>query len=277
MTMDQQRFDNLARALSRRTTLKAALGVLLGAGAMTAALDDAGATKPRRGRPFGSTCTADRQCASPFTCKRDRRFPRTERNRCGCPFGETWCADLRQCVVIGSDDHCNGCGDICFDDTTCCAGDEANSCTDTSTDALHCGSCGRPCPEGSDCVDSECVAPLPCSDRQAYEDAGCPYRCFALVNGQQDFACGDTNLSQQVPCQSNADCDAIRATDDGPGGLHEGHITSGVIVVECVVVASDQGNDPYLTGDSLQQGLCWAYLPASNPGCEPSSCEGAED
>jgi hypothetical protein len=221
--MDGKRFDDLSRRLSRATTrrgtLKAAVAALV-VGGMATNHDGAAASKPRRGRPFGATCTADQQCASPLVCQRDRRFSRTQRNRCGCAFGTVWCARAGACVTLGTNAHCSGCGDACAGDFDCCGG----ACVDLSGSSDHCGACDEPCdPERSDaCGGGSCLcgSEPACGTGAACVDGACIVSgceveagasiCIVDIEGSVLQGCGYEPLTdndfESIACDSTADC-----------------------------------------------------------------------
>jgi hypothetical protein len=157
--MDGKRFDDISRLLSRTTgrrgVVKGIFGAILGGGAVVAGLEEASATKPLRGRPYRSTCTADRQCRTPLVCRREKWLPRLDRNRCGCPEGLVWCGG--ECVEIGTEEHCLACGDTCASNEVCCA--DGNGCTDLGTmdDCADCADACNPdladhCADGGFCA-----------------------------------------------------------------------------------------------------------------------------
>jgi hypothetical protein len=235
--MDDRRFDALSRGLgqgiSRRRALAAAFGVLLGGAGVAAGLEPAGATRPLRGRAFRSACTADRQCRSPLVCRRERGLPRTERNRCGCPAGQTWCPDLGLCVVIGSADHCTGCGDACPGGATCCA-DQA-TCAVLASDVDHCGACGDPCDparaDGCSAGSCACGGGPACAGNQFCREGACVEATCDPGDGHQvcmvdtdgvtrdgcGIAVGEYRNGDPMYCSANAEC--ARFTDETSLGL----------------------------------------------------------
>ena len=270
--MDSKRFDDLSRLLSRgssrRGALKAALGALVGAGALAAGLDDAAATKPLRGRPFRSTCTNTRQCRTPLVCQRDRRFSRTERNRCGCNFGETWCPELNQCVTLGTEGHCNFCGDACGSIEGCCVNGEANACIETVDSFANCGGCGIACdPETADncdfdeclcgdesaCVNGEiCVSGVCESPVASCEPADGADGCFVGVDGATIQVCDGTVIDAE--CDTAAECTAACAAANIP-------------LPECGCTVGFNDGTGFISADSLtggaltKAGICGVYLP----------------
>jgi hypothetical protein len=143
--VDGNRFDELSRRLgrvaSRRGVLQAALAGLLGAGV---AGGSAGASARRTCRAAAASCTRDSQCCTGL-CATERGWPRDRRNRCVCPEGRVWCPAQRTCAVIGSLDHCGGCGDACDPEV-------ADGCYEG---ACSCG--GVVCAEGATCVSGACA------------------------------------------------------------------------------------------------------------------------
>ena len=251
--MDGKRFDDISRLLSRttgrRSAVKSVLGAILGGGAVVAGLDEASATKPLRGRPYRSTCTADRQCRNPLICRREKSLPRADRNRCGCPEGLVWCAG--QCVELGTEDHCLACGDTCASGEFCCA--EGNGCTELGT-TDNCADCGDACnPDIADvcfddaycacgvngeicdgefdlCCDGDCTDSM--SDENNCGNCGtvCDIACYGgECHGEFDrltavldadgggwSACDVWDAGTTLSCESNADCGGYVAQCAGP-------------------------------------------------------------
>ena len=80
-----------------------------------------------------------------------------------CCLPEEICCKGRCTDTYSDPDNCGGCGNlssgenICQPDETCCSG----KCADALHDDDNCGDCGNECPQGTHCVDGEC---LPSSD-----------------------------------------------------------------------------------------------------------------
>jgi hypothetical protein len=148
--VDGQRFDALARELSKGVSRRA---VWRGAISATTGLFAFGIQKTYAQDVFGLGTP------SPI-----------------CPPETVDCGG--QCVdLMTDDDHCGrcdescaelcdvglGCGQICIDGVCSCpagqerCGDEFPSCTDISTNPLHCGDCFIECAEGESCVEGNCT------------------------------------------------------------------------------------------------------------------------
>ena len=195
--MDGKRFDEISRLLSRsvgrRGAVKGVLAAILGGGAIVAGLDGAEASKPLRGRPYRSSCTADRQCRNPLVCRRAKSLPRLDRNRCGCPDGLFYCDG--QCIEFGTDEHCLFCGDACGADEKCCA--DGSGCTEIGTvDA--CTDCGDVCdPVTSDvCIEEDgaffCACGVNGEICDGENEACCDGVCADLLMDRSNCgACGD--------------------------------------------------------------------------------------
>jgi len=243
--MEGKRFDDIAmllgRTLGRRQVIRGVLAVLLGGGALISGLEEAGATRPLRGRPYRSTCTADRQCRTPMVCRRDKSLPRLDRNRCGCPNGMAYCNG--DCVDLGTEDNCLACGDACASNERCCA--DRGGCLEYFE---ACADCEDACdPELSDhcvvdgadafcacgpqddvcsgdnvaCCNGECIDLT--SDRlncggcgNVCEEVACyDSQCYGIfgvrgalldADGNGYTLCNVTSTVQEPPCTQNADC-----------------------------------------------------------------------
>ncbi len=137
------------------------------------------------------------------------------------PIGMTLDDELVDCVaswIAGLESSCEQCG--------------GDTCIDVSSDAAHCGVCGRACPSGVPCVDGECACPQDttlcgdaCVDTASDVDhcGGCDEPCdmFCLM-GECAADCGtlqacggacvDTTTDQNhcggcdQPCGSEQSC-----------------------------------------------------------------------
>ena len=148
--MDGQRFDAIARALSkgvsRRAVWRGAIGAATGLFAIdfreTHAQEVSGLGTPVPGCPPG-TVDCGGECVDLMT----------DDDNCGS------CGN-------SCDSKCDtglGCGQICIEGNCQCppgqeiCGDEFPSCTDTSSHPLHCGDCFNECAEGESCVEGICT------------------------------------------------------------------------------------------------------------------------
>jgi hypothetical protein len=113
----------------------------------------------------GPTC----QCGSGPGCPRDQLCSTGGMCRCGdgpgCLASEACCGDA--CIdVMGDQDNCGACGNVCPAGTSCAGGmcrcpnttDTAceSGCANLQTDIANCGTCGTTCAEGASCVSGEC-------------------------------------------------------------------------------------------------------------------------
>lgn len=179
--MDGNRFDDLARRAaasgSRRSFLRAALGLMLG-GAVAAGAE--GAEAAGRGRVNGSICTRGGDCQSRY-CTPDRV--------CACPAGREECngACFSACHGgLGRDENCT---------CACPPGKEmcGHRCVDVQNDSENCGGCHQRCVTGA-CHDGQCCFAQGHACSADYQCCG-----GACTNGQ---CCKDTSAS----CSANSDC-----------------------------------------------------------------------
>jgi hypothetical protein len=236
--MDDNRFDDLGRALgghgTRRGALRLLIGAALGALAGRAAAETPAGAKSkgrRKGKGKGKkkgcpkkpcpqgyqrnkrTCKCE--CVR-TTCSGGKEFD-VDQCRCACPRG------LRECQegCVGPNECCpgdppcpeepRGCCyspgvDVCTIDG-CCAeldGKKAcnNFCVDTTTDRNHCGDCNVRCGSGEGCVDGECVETSQCPGGQqtcpGYEDGP-----FCARPGHS--CCGDYDCNPFRECCNAAE------------------------------------------------------------------------
>ncbi len=159
--MDQRRFDalarNLAAAVDRRTTIRAAIAGALAAVAARAGDEAEAAPEAEACRRIGSKCNRKKhKCCFGGRCSK---------KRCRCARGQKQCR--RTCIPQGNcctDADC-GANAQCLADGTCaplltctapltvCGTD----CVDTQTDEDHCGACGQPCADNETCRDGACL------------------------------------------------------------------------------------------------------------------------
>jgi hypothetical protein len=210
--MDGFRIDRLARLASspagRRSTLRALLGLALFGPASAggdvdakrrgANADVSAARRRRKRKKKGSpacvpncdrkVCGADGcggtcgDCASPTNCD--------GQGRCvGCQSaGECAAIPCQQAACSGGvcQYSAGGEGGSCGNGRTCCRG----ICTDTRSDAGHCGRCGQNCSFAETCVAGECIIGCDvCDDRcffasvQAAVDAAPPGSTVRICPG----------------------------------------------------------------------------------------------
>ena len=148
-----------------------------------------------------------------------------------CAAGETRCG--MTCVNLNtSNDNCGACGrrccagQQCIDGSRCVASCSAgifncpgpmtpegltcSVCRDLSTDANHCGACGRQCATGQVCVMGDCLAPC------ATGETRCGSACVNLQHdGANCGACGRTcGTGEQCyagACRLPRSCDELLA------------------------------------------------------------------
>src|SRR5688572_16782711 len=141
--MDQQRFDDLTRKLSRLPSRRAFLKAV--AGAATAALAGRTAAEAQPDKKlWKQKCKTHSDCPAGAACVN---------NHCACPPGTTLChADsiFAGCVDLQTDhDNCGACGIGCSINMECIDGacrcpeplDDCGEggCTDIASDPLNCG------------------------------------------------------------------------------------------------------------------------------------------
>ena len=174
--MDQDRFDQIARALGAGTTrrggLRAASGGLLSIGAGAAALD-ADAKDKARGRADGAKrkheCGPDAPCPTGFDCVKQGK-----KRRCACSTGvvcDGACCPTGQvcqsgaCVVptacVAPGEPCKGAGKPCCDGRTCASGQGGE--TDVACYVHKTGACASTadCVYGTACIDGRCGFDVP--------------------------------------------------------------------------------------------------------------------
>jgi hypothetical protein len=218
MSMDNQRFDDLARALAKGISRRRLLGGLFG-GAVGALVTTGDSTNAAC-RTDGHRCQLGADCCSGFCRDYD---PKTRhRNICATCQNDTVacqgacvpaCADSQ---TMGEDCACGcaagtiACGDGCA--LLCPAGqalDDACACACTATGRPPCGdSC---CAEDESCVHGQCqtsggVCPVAsrCGSRQYCNDE---QTCICIQTPDGDNRCGQLPSSCDVQtCETNADC-----------------------------------------------------------------------
>jgi hypothetical protein len=231
--MDEQRFDQLARALGQRISRRhaallasGAMGLLLGrpvqAGPTLGKRRCGGRRCNKRGKPQRRVCykkkcrfipVAGKWCDSKgLPCRNGAICVATGVSGsevCVCPAGTTACGAFpdTECVNLRTDPfHCGSCLNRCLaGQTTCCAvGPLApGECVDTSTDPQHCGGCGRSCGAGERCLGGECASQCRagltlCGDTCA-DTTSDPAHCGACG---RDCGSGEVCVSSQCqpPC-----------------------------------------------------------------------------
>jgi hypothetical protein len=184
--MDADRFDALSRALSspgsRRTTLSALLGALLGS-ALPVLIPDALAERKGKGKRQRHATRKDRQrateseggevrardvsaaghCLAPGQKKCfagtdccSGRCKKKKKKCLGCLSGTEYCAAQEACVAPGT------CVTSCNTGTADCDGDGVCE-TNTTTSTQHCGGCDQPCDNNETCVSSSCTSGETCT------------------------------------------------------------------------------------------------------------------
>ena len=149
--MDHLKFDNLARAMSRRTTLRGLVALAIGGSGLAVATGDADAAQQPTCRTINNGCTRNSQCCTAY-CERRSNVPRRHRHRCTCPDGQGWCGGA--CIDLGTDENCAGCGDVCTGFETCVSGQCTDPCSLISCDvdeACFDGACYPKCGDGDTC------------------------------------------------------------------------------------------------------------------------------
>ncbi len=163
--MDQQRFDDLTRALatgtSRRRMLRGLTGGVLGGVLGLAGLQEASAAC----RVIDQKCDANNPCCKGAKCAN---------RHCVCKTAAGYEACLgpgSRCINTNTDEaHCGACftpcpptatcvdgACVCPNGTTPCNG----QCVNTLTDENNCGSCGYICPDRGVCAEGGCFCPTP--------------------------------------------------------------------------------------------------------------------
>lgn len=223
--MDANRFDTLARAMTRAPSRR---GVLTGVGALLVGLlglatTPAAEAKRKKSKKKKKTCTTG-------TVKCGGACVNTNTNALHCGACDTRCRENLSCIdgvcqgsgcqggripcgalcVDPTDDeaHCGGCGQSCNGDLTCLGGQCGcaagtrcgNQCVDTQTDADHCGSCGNGCGD-QECIGGVCN-PSGCGANQIDCGGG---RCIpGHANACCSQAeCGPFNSSNRLVCQND--------------------------------------------------------------------------
>jgi len=226
--MEDQRFDQLtkvlARSVSRRAALKAAVATTIGGFFV---VRTRGIVAADECKCFGVKCNHDHQCCT------SRCDPTTK--QCVCPTGATLCngvctpncsggqvlnANTCQCACTSGTVLCNGsCVSICPSGQTL----NASSCQcDCPTGKTKCGSScctgGQTCTTNQQCVSVECGTTCPanqqCGGRpscRCFNTAEGPCTCVEFFNA----SCGDPACTTSADCPAGAVC---LATTPSPGG-----------------------------------------------------------
>ena len=180
--MNQDRFDDLTRALgqgvSRRQALKLFGGTL--AGGLLAALGVGEAAADNLCKPAGtlpqSKCTKDAQCCAGAVCQNGYCTAGCHVNGTfyapGAPNPANGCQTCQPSVstttftaitcpsVANATATCTSgvCGFTCNAGFGNCDGNAGNGCeTNLLTDATNCGQCGHVCASGESCVSGSCT------------------------------------------------------------------------------------------------------------------------
>lgn len=167
--MDQNRFDDLTRALvdrpSRRGVLKAAVGTII---AGMATVTGRGIDAAPRCKRIAQACQTSADCCpgdlgnGDVYCAPNGKKSKTCQV---CPSGTVACKG--GCTnVLGSDaGNCGACGQSCTGGRVCVGGqcqcpsgttECGGACVNTTSDPVNCGGCGRRCPLNEDCEAGTC-------------------------------------------------------------------------------------------------------------------------
>lgn len=245
--MDDNRFDDLGRALAKLSTRRDALRALAGSAlAILSGVPAADALAKSKGKGKGkgkgknkksgcpkAPCPAGfhrdkRTCQCDCTrtpCQGGKEFDSVS-CRCKCPSGLRECRD----GCVGKDECCpgdppcpedaKGCChapglDVCTIDGCCRELDGMkacnNFCVDTNSNANHCGDCNVRCAPGAACLDGACVLPEACPDGRI-----CPGRTAPFCRKPGVECCGDKECGlSQVCCNPDEDrcCPAGRCVE----------------------------------------------------------------
>lgn len=244
---DGRRFDQLARAIGRRSSRRdglkafaaAAGAALLGVrGSLPATATTDSCIEP------GSACDGTTE---PFGCCENAvcLFVAEGEFRCCYPAGsDASCEVDEQCCsgACNEDGRCDAArrrqqsgqeSAICFDNdecphgSTCCSG----LCTSLADDRKNCGACGWRCPE-SDC-----------------EIAVCSYGVCALVPATDGLECAGGGCVQDGACQSGV-CRGSNVADETP---------------------CDDGNNPCTLNGFCASGVCQSVTAPNGSTCATSS------
>ncbi len=251
--MDEQRFDELARALGlglTRRNLLASIGAA--AGAMIASTGSALAAC----RKGGGVCRKNADCCSGTCLGKDS----TGRSRCACDGGAQLCAGT--CIDVSSDpDNCGGCGVKC-PDTTC----GSAICSD--------GVCGVAPRTGSPCVSGDlCTIDDACQEDGTCRGTpiSCPVnddRCASATCDASTGQCVTTNFARGTSCSSTLSCTG-RESCDGNGACVSG------TPVDCSLLVLDDRCGSAICNE--QTGKCEVTLSAVGTSCGSTNpCTGIQ-
>lgn len=173
--------------------------------------------------------------------------------QCQLPTGLVTCQG--QCVSLGSNDNCGGCGVVCqsgelcvngaCEDVVSCSGGEIdcdNTCVDPSTDDFNCGGCDQFCPAFAQCEGGACQCPA------GQGNCGGDVCAELQGDGNNCGSCGAT-------CTSGTVCN---------GGKCEGSCSAGLTACgsSCVDLQSDL----------LNCGACGGTCTLGLQTCQNGSC-----
>ena len=246
MSMDNSRFDALARAMASGTSRRAIFSLSFGAGLAVSLWE------PARGK--GRLCRIG--CGNCQQCVKQKCRKRRKHSLCGkricaplddgtacpggacrdgacvpaggspppvggappsheqCNSGQMSCAG--DCVDLTRDEvNCGACGHSCDADAECQDGvcvcnpgttDCGDECANLLTDPHHCGECGFACATGQACVHGTCSCDPFNNTCPTEVDGQCG--CSATVATPFVAACTDRNSACDLakPCTSNDDC-----------------------------------------------------------------------
>ena len=193
--MEDDRFDHLTRAVTRRGTRRGAVGLLLGSS--TAILGfSANAKKKKKGKKKKGTgckggCPAGAICSGKVCVF--------------CAMGQMACGNT--CVSRDDPANCGTCGNVCRSGAACRSGTCdfcpsgltpcGNACVNLASDAANCGRCGKSCPSGT-CRNGACKCDIG-------NPAHCPSGCQCLDSDYGDDYCSN-GVFTPVSCSSSLEC-----------------------------------------------------------------------
>jgi hypothetical protein len=195
--MEQDRFDDLTRALARGTSRRQALKLLGGslAGGLLAFLGVGEAAADNLCKPIGKKCNKTSQCCgvanATVTCNGTCQV-----GACKAGFGNCDDNPANGCETpLNTNTNCGACGNACTEDQTCQDGKCVSVCppSPACSDTCHCDP-GQTCVNGTCCSGQVCGST--CCD---FFETCCGSTCCGFgqtcVNGTCCFSsqvCGST-------------------------------------------------------------------------------------